>query len=82
MKKLIVCAAILGGAFFCFGFNKQIFDFNYSFKTAYVKWPDGTMKVLKLKSWKDYDDGEQLQLKDTAGNVYLVSSINCVLTDK
>ncbi len=81
MKKLIVCTAILGGAILCSGWNKQIFDFDYDFKTAYIKWPDGTMKVLKIKSWKDYE-GEQLQLKDTAGNVYLVSSINCVLTNK
>ena len=81
MKKLIIGVAILATAILG-GCNKQIFDFNYSFKTAYVKWPDGTMKTLRLKSWRDYEDGEQLQLKDENGNVYLVSSINVVLTDK
>lgn len=81
MKKLIFGLAIACCVIFCSGWNKQIFDWNYTFNTAYVKWPDGTMKTLKLKSWKDYE-GEQIQLIDVSGTVYLVSSINCVLTSK
>ena len=59
------------------GCNKQVFDFNKTFEKATCKIGD-EVKTIELKSWKDYD-GEQLQLVDKQGTVYLVSSINCTL---
>ena len=82
MKKLMLGAALAAIATVISGCgNVQVFDLQYSFNTAYVKWPDGSFKTLKLKKWKDYP-GEQLQLTTFDGKVYLVSSINCVLEGK
>lgn len=61
--------------------NKMLLDTTYKYKYAYVVWPDGTSECLELSSWMDYD-GEQLQIKTTDGNVYLFSSLNCVLAVK
>lgn len=83
MKKKIIRIAILLITFFMLMFtvgcgNKQILDFDYTYHTAICS-VGGEYQEIKLKSWTDYDDGEQLQLKDYNGNVYLVSSINCTL---
>lgn len=63
------------------GFNKQIFDFNYEYDTAIINMFDGTVKEVKIKSWTDYE-GEQLQITDTEGKTWLVSSINCHLINE
>ena len=60
------------------GCNRQIVDINYKFNTAYVKWPDGSVKTIKIAKWRDYD-GEQIQIISEDGKVYLVSSVNAVL---
>lgn len=61
--------------------NYDMFDTVYTFDYAIVKMPDGTVKTIELDSWSDYE-GEQIQLTDTDGNVYLVSSFNCVLVQE
>ena len=58
--------------------NKMVFDVTYQFNYAYVVWPDGHSEKLKIKAWADYD-GEQIQIQLGNGNVYLFSSVNCVL---
>ena len=60
------------------GCNKQIIDLDYSYDKA-ICVIGNESKEIKIKSWTDYENGEQLQLKDTNGNTYLVSSINCTL---
>ena len=42
---------------------------------------DGTVKEVKIKSWTDYE-GEQLQIPNTEGKTWLVSSINCHLINE
>ena len=83
MKKLIaliLVAVMLVSCMLVFSScgNKMMFDTTYKFKYAYVIWPDGTSECIEISGWKDYD-GEQLQIKDKDGNVYLFSSYNCVL---
>ena len=63
------------------GFNKQMFDFTYEYDTAIINMFDGTVKEVKIKSWTDYE-GEQLQITDTEGKTWLVSSINCHLINE
>ena len=58
--------------------NYDHFDTVRTYDYAIIRFPNDTVKELKLKSWRDYE-GEQLQLIDTNGNIYLVSSFNCVL---
>ena len=40
--------------------------------------PDGSIVSGKIESWKDYDDGDQIQVK-IDGTTYLVHSVNIVL---
>lgn len=57
--------------------NYQGLDFEYTYDKAICKIGD-EFKEITIANWTDYE-GEQLQLKDNEGNVYLVSSINCTL---
>lgn len=59
------------------GCNQQIIDLNYTFDKAICNIGNET-KIIKIDKWNDYD-GEQLQIIDDEGNVYLVSSYNCTL---
>lgn len=60
------------------GCNKQILDTTYKFDRAIVHLPDGTVVSGKVDGWKDYDDGDQIQVKIN-GDTYLVHSSNVVL---
>lgn len=60
-------------------FNYDMFDTEYGFNKAIIGLPDGTHIELDVKQWRDFEDGEQIQIKDKDGNVYLASSFNCVL---
>lgn len=78
ITRMIMFAIIIVFIFlFLTGCNKQIVDFDYTFDKAICVIGNET-KEIELASWKDYD-GEQLQLIDTDGNKYLVSSFNCTL---
>ena len=59
--------------------NKTLFDTQYTFEYAIVAFPDGSTKNIEIKQWKDYEDGEQIQIIAKDGTVYLVNSVNCVL---
>lgn len=61
--------------------NYDTFDFVYTYNYAVVKWPDGSVKEIEIRSWTDYE-GEQIQITDINGTVYLLSSVNCVLIKK
>lgn len=81
MKKriivLIIAIMLLFTAMFS-GCNKQVIDLNFEFTKAYVKigeeWVD-----LEITTWRDYEDGEQIQLKLADGTVLLVHVANCIL---
>lgn len=77
MRTLITAVVVACTATLC-GCNQEIFDTNLKYTRALVKWPDGTMKELKIHKWCDYE-GEQIQIRATDGKVYLVSSLNAVL---
>ena len=62
--------------------NYDIIDTQYSYDTAIITLHDGERIEVAIKSWRDYEDGEQLQITSTDGTVYLVSSYNCILIDK
>ena len=70
----IIIAAVLSFA----GCNYQFIDMTYDFDKAIIKMPDDTVKEVRVSSWTDYD-GEQIQIEDTDGNIYVVSSYNCIL---
>lgn len=78
MKKLF--ALFLAVLLVCTmaGCNKQLIDTTYSFERAIVYLPNGEVVEGKVSSWKDYDDGDQIQVK-IDGKTYLVHSSNVVL---
>lgn len=76
MKKLIFLlplVAVLSGCG-----NLDLFDTVFTYDTAVTKWPDGTMKTIKIRKWRDYE-GEQIQIIGEDGTIYLLSSYNTVL---
>lgn len=80
MKKLITILLLTALILATAGCgNKQVFDFEYVFDYAIVRFPDGEVRTIEIEKWRDYDDGEQLQITDKEGRIYLVSSINTVM---
>lgn len=77
MKKTIAIITIILMLIGLTGCNKQVIDLNYKYNKAICKIGNETKKI-EIKKWKDYD-GEQLQIIDKEGNVYLISSYNCTL---
>lgn len=59
--------------------NKALFDTKYTFKYAYVVWPDGTAEKLGVDTWHDFEDGDQIQITTTDGDTYVFHTSNCVL---
>ena len=82
MKKylaiLLVAALSVSLAAFTVGCNKQMVDLTYSYEYAIISLPNGEVVEGKVSSWKDFDDGDQIQVK-IDGKTYLVHSSNVVL---
>jgi hypothetical protein len=57
--------------------NYQFVDLNYTYDKAICNIGNET-KEIEIDKWNDCE-GEQLQIIDEDGNVYLVSSFNCTL---
>lgn len=79
MKKKFICLLVsMLCVFAMVGCNKQMIDLNLSFDRAYVKIGDEWQDV-EIKTWTDYEDGEQIQIKLKDGTVMIVHSANCIL---
>ena len=59
--------------------NKSPVDIVNQFDYALVSLGNGEILTIEIKSWTDYEDGEQLQLWSSDNKVYLVSSNNTIL---
>ena len=79
MKKILSVILVLAfvAAILC-GCNYQMIDTTYSFDRAIVSLPNGDIIEGKVDSWKDYEDGDQIQVKIN-GVTYLVHSSDVVL---
>lgn len=83
MKKLLACFLIGVLSVICLvSCNYDMIDTQFSYDTAIITLHNGEKIEISIKSWRDYEDGEQLQITSTDGTVYLVSSYNCILIDK
>lgn len=80
MKKIIIMTAIAIMA--CTSLagcgNKAIIDTTYTFDKAVI-YVGGEWLTVEVEAWTDYEDGDQIQIKSTDGNTYLVHSANCTL---
>ena len=79
MKKIlcVVVASVLFGGLLT-GCNMQLVDTTFSYDTAQIQMPDGTVVSGKIDSWRDYEDGDQLQIV-IDGVTYLTHAENVVL---
>ena len=77
MKKLIV-GVLLIGSLFVTSCNYQVVDLSYNYNYAYIQLQNGKVVEGKVETWRDYEDGEQLQVKIN-GVTYLTNSFNCTL---
>ena len=59
-------------------YNKQFADLRRAYNKA-IEFGDESDALLALKSWTDYEDGEQFQIKISNGGMQLCSSFNTAL---
>ena len=78
MKKLYIVIAAIILALALVGCNRQMVDFTFKYDKAVVSLPDGTIIKGDVSSWRDYEDGDQIQVK-IDGVTYLVHSSNIAL---
>ena len=78
-KKLLAAILALGMALSLAGCgNRQMIDLTYSYKYAIISLPNGEIVEGKVDSWKDFEDGDQLQI--TVDDVtYLVHATDAAL---
>lgn len=81
MKKLTAIILVIGMTFIMTGCNKQIIDTTYKYTYGYVELPNGKCVEGKVSSWKDYDDGDQIQVV-IDGVTYFTDTTRVVLTTK
>ena len=79
IKNILILIILLAVAAFALtGCNMSIIDTTYTFDKAIVYM--GNEKIeLEIKKWKDYEDGEQIQIETKDGKVYLISMNNAIL---
>ena len=81
-KKLLLAIAItIGVCILMTGCNRQIVDTTLTFNKAIISLPNGEIVEGKVTSWKDYADGDQIQVKIN-GKTYLVHSSNVALINE
>ena len=79
MKKALIALLLLLALLLCTACgNRSLFDTTYTFTYAIVGLPDGTYVEGPVTSWRDYEDGDQLQVTIN-GVTYLTHATNVVL---
>ena len=79
MNRLKAILLVLVIMFTLASCNYKTVDTVYQFDYAIIRMPNGEIVEGKIISWRDYEDGEQLQLKLEDGNTYLVNSFYTAL---
>lgn len=78
MKRFLIALLLLAMLLIATACNRQIIDLTYHFNRAIISLPNGEIIEGKVESWRDYEDGDQLQVK-IDGTTYLVHSSQVVL---
>ena len=81
MKKIALIIFLVIILVSCTGcYNKQLFDTTYHYDRAIVYLPNGEIVEGRVSSWKDFDDGDSIQVK-IDGKMYLTHISNVCLID-
>ena len=82
MKKrvalIIFLAVILVSCTGCY--NKQFIDMTYHYDRAIIYLPNGEIVEGRVNSWRDFEDGDSIQIK-IDGKTYLTHICNVCLID-
>ena len=82
MKKLLITLLAIICLLFITttltGCNYQMLDTNYKFDHVHIY---ETGKCYEIKSWRDYEDGDQIQVTLEDGTVMLLHSTDCALVN-
>lgn len=80
MKKKLLTAILTLGMVFTMSAcgNRQMIDLTYSYKYAIISLPNGEIVEGKVESWRDFEDGDQLQIT-IDGVTYLIHSTDAAL---
>ena len=81
MRRIFAAVMIIAMAAACLvltSCNRQFLDTTYKFCYAYIALPDGNWIAGPVESWKDFEDGDQLQVV-IHGITYLTHASNVVL---
>lgn len=82
MKKrialIIFLAIILVSCTGCY--NKQFVDMTYHYNRAIIYLPNGEIVEGRVTSWRDFEDGDSIQIK-IDGKTYLTHICNVCLID-
>lgn len=80
MAKRIGLIALLVVMLFtlCACGNRDMWDTVYTYDRAIISLADGTIVEGRVQNWRDYEDGDQIQVK-IDGKTYLIHSMNCSL---
>lgn len=78
MKKILLVITLFIITVVLSSCNYQMVDLTYNFDYAYIKLPTGDIIEGEVQSWRDYEDGDQLQV--TINDVtYLTHASNVCL---
>lgn len=80
-KKILIAILTLGIVFSMSACNRQMIDLTYNYKYAIISLPNGEIVEGEVESWKDFDDGDQLQITIN-GVTYLTHSTDVILMTK
>lgn len=79
MSKKFICLALVILSLLVFaGCNRQLIDTNFYFNRAILMLPNGEVVEGNVTSWRDFEDGDQIQVTMN-GVTYLVHSSNVAL---
>ena len=78
IKKIFACMVAISAVTLTACGNMQMVDTTWNYNKAVISLPDGTIVEGNVESWKDYADGDQIQVK-IDGVTYLVHSGDVVL---
>ena len=78
MKKILIGVLLIALIFALTACNRQMIDITYKFDRAIVALPTGIIVEGKVDSWKDFEDGDQIQVK-IEGKTYLTHASNVIL---
>lgn len=75
---ILLFAVVAGFALLLSSCNRTIIDTTYKFAWAVLKLPSGDIVIGEVDAWRDFQDGDQIQVKIN-GITYLTHACNVTL---